>query len=271
LSKKKRLAFVVRSLFAFAALAAGSWLAGPLVNAQQRFGTPSLALHPRGIIRVTAPGRHISQMSTAHSSRFTFRDHRRARGRIGCVGADIGLTAQQLLAPYPGYGFDFEYSNTINNDLGIEGSIDPATELRMREQEQWGCSEVLTPGYVLLEDIGSDDTVTNETALGSDESEQPTPQAQIIVLQEQSRPSEPPAQSGATMQSAAPPLPDEGEFELVLANGSHLEAVAFRREEDQVIYITDKGTRHSIALSDLDIATTIRVNEDHGTPLPLAF
>jgi len=65
------------------------------------------------------------------------------------------------------------------------------------------------------------------------------------------------------------PLPDVGQFTLVLRNGSQIEAVAFTRSNDKIVYITVEGSRRTIALADLDSAETVRVNEEQGTPLRL--
>src|SRR5262249_40598119 len=91
-------------------------------------------------------------------------------------------------------------------------------------------------------------------------------QPQVIVLQQ---PSAQPAPRADVPEESAAPVRDEGQFVLVLRDGSRVEALAFMRSKDGVTYITTEGARHSIATADLDSTATVRVNEERGTPLKL--
>jgi hypothetical protein len=68
------------------------------------------------------------------------------------------------------------------------------------------------------------------------------------------------------------PLRDVGSFTLVTSEGYHLNAVAFTRLNDRLVYITPDGGRRTIAFRDLDVDSTQRLNQELGTPinLPLA-
>ncbi|MGH9710345.1 MAG: hypothetical protein ACRD37_07350, partial [Candidatus Acidiferrales bacterium] len=68
-----------------------------------------------------------------------------------------------------------------------------------------------------------------------------------------------------------PPLPDVGEFVLVLHDGAQIHAVAFTRQNDRIVYITPDGLRQSFAIADLDTAATQRLNNERGTPLRLSL
>jgi len=65
------------------------------------------------------------------------------------------------------------------------------------------------------------------------------------------------------------PIPDEGEFTLVLRDGSSIQAVAFTHAKGKIIYVTTEGLRRSFADSLLDQDETVRVNLERGTPLQL--
>jgi hypothetical protein len=58
--------------------------------------------------------------------------------------------------------------------------------------------------------------------------------------------SQPAPQSAAQTET---PLADVGQFTLVLRNGKQIEAVAFTRTNDRIIYITADGSRHTIAVA----------------------
>ena len=74
------------------------------------------------------------------------------------------------------------------------------------------------------------------------------------------------AQNAAEQEDQAP-LPDEGEFTLVMTDGTWIQAVAFTHSNDKIVYITAAGSRYSIAASELDADSTLRVNQERGTPL----
>jgi hypothetical protein len=73
----------------------------------------------------------------------------------------------------------------------------------------------------------------------------------------------------APEQQQAPPLPDVGSFTLVLRDGTQVDALAFTRAQDKIIYITPDGGRRTVAVSDIDSDSTARLNEERGTPLQL--
>ncbi|MFZ0884825.1 MAG: hypothetical protein WAN14_15610 [Candidatus Acidiferrales bacterium] len=68
-------------------------------------------------------------------------------------------------------------------------------------------------------------------------------------------------------QEQAPPLADVGSFTLVMRDGTQVDALAFTRAQDKIIYITPDGGRRTVAVSDIDSDSTARVNEERGTPL----
>lgn len=271
MSIERKLRHAMKCLLLFTALAVGSLLAVSPLDAQRRFGAILPVFHSRGTARIAPPLRRVGRMPPSDASGFPFPDHRRRRRvfqGFGCPGAVSSLNLQQALAPYPGYGFDFEYLNETNRDLAVKAAIDPATELQLNELERLGCSEASTFGYLFLDDDYY--LVPDETTQESEQPSQPITQAQIITVQEQSPPAPATAQAPPPPQPPTP-LPDEGQFELVLRSGALLQAFAFTRDQDKIIYITPQGSRRMIALSDLDIAATIRINEEHGTPIQLSF
>jgi hypothetical protein len=64
-----------------------------------------------------------------------------------------------------------------------------------------------------------------------------------------------------------PSLPDEGQFTLVSNDGSRIDAVAFTHANDTIVYITTDGGRRTIAANEVDADSTVRVNQERGTPL----
>jgi hypothetical protein len=75
------------------------------------------------------------------------------------------------------------------------------------------------------------------------------------------------APQSAEEHEAQDPLPDEGEFTLVLTDGRWIQAVAFTHANDSIVYITAAGSRYTIAANELDSDSTLRVNQERGTPL----
>ena len=193
---------------------------------------------------------------------------------VGFGGAP--LTVQQLLDPVPGLGFDFSDLAARNSDLLIKAAIDPATQWRLaiaerllRDSRGFG-GFVGTGGFIL--DGGGVYTVP-EQPTGEPAAAAPAPQPQIIVVQapaaanQQGAAPTPPAEP----QEQQPALPDVGQFTLVLRNGTKIEAIAFTRKSDSIVYITADGSRRTVAVADLDPAATQRVNQERGTPLNLSL
>jgi hypothetical protein len=179
-----------------------------------------------------------------------------------------GLTLQQLLDPVPPPGFDYQYLSAIDSDLAVKAFIDPVTQLRVAAAERAlrATGGLAGSSFYLLD--GGGYYLPEES--GEAEPSQPQPQPQIIVLQ-QAPPMQPAAQPAPEMEATpeAPPVPDVGQFILVLRDGTRIQAVAFTSSNGNIIYITAAGSRRTIALADLDSATTVRVNEEQGTPLQL--
>jgi hypothetical protein len=163
----------------------------------------------------------------------------------------LGFGAGQLIG-FNGFNFD-----------PIEGAIDPATQWRIAVAERFlRNTRGFGGGYYLL-DGGGYYPIPEEN---SDNGQQPQ-QPQVIVVQ-----GGPPAQQtpAATSETAPEqPVPDGGQFTLILRSGTQIEAVAFTHLKDQIVYITADGTRHMLAASALDADATVRVNEERGTPLQL--
>jgi hypothetical protein len=183
------------------------------------------------------------------------------------------VSLQDLLNPVPGLGFDYHHLSVINQDLPIKALIDPVTELKIAEARRFlRHSRFTGPGYFILDGGGyypvSDDS---DSSSGSAE---PAPtdqsahqQPQMIVVQ--APPSQQAADNSQVEADDAAPLPDVGQFTLVLQNGEQLQAVAFTRMNDRIVYITADGNRRTIAATDLNSDATVRINEERGTPLQL--
>jgi hypothetical protein len=107
----------------------------------------------------------------------------------------------------------------------------------------------------------SEDSPASDSTAYADQQDQPTVTQQAPL--EQAAP--------VTPQEALPPLPDVGQFTLVLHSGAKIEAVGFTRAGDKIVYITVDGSRRTMAAADLDTTATQRVNEERGTPLQLSL
>jgi hypothetical protein len=176
---------------------------------------------------------------------------------------------QQLISPVPPYGFNYQYLNSINSDLALKAAIDPATELELNEARRLNCGGVGTGGYVLFG--GGGYAVPEESDQEPETEAEPasSSQPQVIVVQVPAQQSAP--QQPTVTQEEQAPLPDQGQFVLVMRDGSLLQAAAFTRTANEIIYITPEGMRRTILLSNLDTDATVRVNSERGTQLQLSL
>ncbi|HEV2315630.1 MAG TPA: hypothetical protein VGR94_10020 [Candidatus Acidoferrales bacterium] len=176
----------------------------------------------------------------------------------------VGLQANlgQILNPVPGLGFDYSNLAALNHDLAVRAIIDPITQQELALSERL---LQLTPTAPISSAFFASEPVVML--------EQQPPQ--VIIVQQPQAPAE---QAAAEATSSAvptaveqPPLPDVGQFVLVLHDGTQIQAVAFTRQSNRIVYITTDGRRRSIAIGDLDTAATRRLNDERGTPLRLSF
>lgn len=173
-------------------------------------------------------------------------------------------TLTQLLNPVPGLGFDYANLAALNHDLPIRALIDPVTQQELALGERLLQETPATP--ISFPFFGSE--LQPAVVL-----EQQPPQV-IVLQQPRSQAQEPSAEISEPVAPPAaeqPPLPDVGEFVLVLHDGTQVHAIAFTRQDDRIVYITPDGLRRSFAVTDLDSAATRRLNDERGTPLRLSL
>jgi hypothetical protein len=240
------------------------------------FFIPAFAHAQRGA-RLSAPAHPMAtsrRFATAPSSG-SARIGRRASGLTnnGYLSNSLGL-GQISFFPNLNYGIGINGINYIaTQDIGTEAAIDPATQWRLAIAERVARSTggFAGGGYYLLDGGGA---YAYPYSAEPSEAESPSPQQQqqqqpqVIVVQQAPAQA---TQSSAAETSPEPPLPDAGQFTLVLHNGSQIEAVAFTQMKDRIVYITRDGSRRSLALSDLDADATVRLNQERGTPLQLSL
>ena len=183
-------------------------------------------------------------------------------------GFDDGFSSISV----PGQGFDFAHLAAINSGAGVRALIDPVTQhqlaslrdIRRESPQATGFFPNFFPGFY--------PSVEQSAA----EPSQPTI---IVVPQAAPAPDQYPergrAPSVETPGVAQPiePTHDAGDFVLVRRDGGLLFAVAFTQGGGRITYISGDGVRRGLVLADLDIAATVSMNEERGTPLqfPEAF
>jgi hypothetical protein len=172
------------------------------------------------------------------------------------------LSIQNLLNPVPNPGFSYDHLFALNQNLGLMAFIDPATQVRLAVAERVLTSTPFAGGGTFLIDGGGSYVVPMAN-------DQPQAQQPIIIVQQPAQQVAAAPAAEPSAQEASEPLPDEGEFTLVLHDGTHIEAAAFMHRGDSIVYITPSGNRRSLAAGDLDAGATVRVNQERGTPLQL--
>ena len=269
MSAKSRMVVAAAILFAVSSIS----VAAP-ANAQQRMAsgvpTSTAVVHARPVSTHVVASRPVSTRHTAPAPRAAVHFNPGANSFQSIDGSFVSL--QDPLNPVPGLGFDYQHLAAINQDLLIKAAIDPVTQLKLAEARRFlRGSGFGGPGFFLW-DGGVYYPISDESA-----APQPTPaeppapqqaqQPQMIVVQA------PPAQQAPGNSSAeeSAPLPDVGQFTLVLRNGTQLQAVAFTRTNDRIVYITADGSRHTIAVAELNSDATVRINEERGTPLQFSL
>lgn len=246
-------------------LAAALLLVAPmLTHAQRSSGMVSM---PAPVVRAhaappSAAARHSGTARTAGNHPRAASASLNSNAAFDSLNFGGALTVQQLLDPFPGFGFDFEHLSAIDRDIAIKALIDPATQARLRIVERLARNNGFAPGFFLLDGGGS-------YAVPVDNDQQPQAQQPVIVVQQAPQQNAPQDMAMAEPAPEQAPLPDEGEFTLVTRQGWQVEAVAFTRMNDRIVYITPSGGRRSMAVTDLDPDATMHLNQERGTPLQL--
>jgi hypothetical protein len=140
-----------------------------------------------------------------------------------------------------GYGYGYAYDDSGNDS---QAQSDRQADDQESGGEQSGGQQ--QPQYIFVQQVP--DPRGSSGASASREQLQAAPE-------EQSAPSV--------------PLRDVGSFTLVTQAGHHLDAVAFTRSAERLVYITPDGGRRTIAFRDLDVPATQRLNTERGTPITL--
>src|SRR5690242_10100850 len=270
--------------FRLAALVLTTLLLGPgLLQAQRQ--APMTSAQPSGRTLGARPANTV-RARPAQAPRVAVV---RTRGRVttgtpvndpgNAFASDLGdapLTVQQLLDPVPGLGFNFSDLAARDQDLDLKAAIDPATQWRLATAERLlrdnrGFGGFFGTGGFILD--GGGVYTAPEEPTGEPAAAAPAPQPQIIVVQAPAGANQQGAASAPSTESQAqqPALPDVGQFTLVLRDGTKIEAIAFTRKSDSIVYITADGSRRTLAVADLDSAATQRVNQERGTPLNLSL
>jgi hypothetical protein len=162
----------------------------------------------------------------------------------------------QPFGPSPGLGFNF---GPANQDWAIKAAIDPATQWQLYEAGRFSRNSGFAgSGFYLLD--GGAYYAPSEPAESAPGPEEQAPPAEAETAQATTA-------TGQPASTASVPVEDVGQFVLVLRSGSEIDAVAFTRTNDRIVYVTADGFRRTLRLADLDSDATIRINDERGTPL----
>jgi len=177
-----------------------------------------------------------------------------ANGFVSDDGVFVPL--RDVMNSVPSQFFDYSH-------LGHERDRD-----RFRNRSRFSGNNL---GYILFDGGGYYVAPDASSPDGNDSSAGP-PQPQVIVVQApQTQPATDAQQASEPAAQPETPLTDVGQFTLVLQSGKLIEAIAFTRANDRIVYITADGSRHTMAVADLDADATMKINQERGTPLELAL
>jgi hypothetical protein len=192
--------------------------------------------------------------------------------RLAAVGSDSTLNTEDLTGGAPGLGFDYEYLAATSGNLAVEALINPVTQAELAlaartRRNGIGSSAYILGGYGYYP--AEYDSAQAEPQAAADPPAA-SPQPQVFIIQQPSRRNEASADPSLG-DDPAPQAEPTSPMTLVLKNGSHIDAVAFTRQGDKIVYITGNGSRSTLAVADVDAAATTKLNDDRGTPLNLTL
>jgi len=222
------------------------------------------AVHARPVSATAATTAHISSRSSAAASA---RSHSRVSSNDFFGSGSLGLFNP---IGAPDFGFGLGTFGLANQDWAIKAAIDPATQWRLFEAQKYLRNAGFAgSGFYLLEGGAYYEVPLDASDTDQAPQQQAQPQQPIVIVQapQNGQPTE--ASAPPEAQEASAPPEEVGQFILVLRNGTQIQAVAFTRANDRIVYITADGFRRTLALADVDTQSTIRINEERGTPVEL--
>jgi hypothetical protein len=181
----------------------------------------------------------------------------------------IALPSDLLGNGVPGLGFTYPQLAALSGNLGVEALINPATQAQLALLQRLGRFSRPVGGFYPLFDSGY-----GYSPVTTDEPQQAPPPQVIVLQQPAAAPASvaydsPAASAGAPAASSASGSQDVGTFILVKKDGTKVEAGAYYRQGDQIVYITPKGAKRTMLYSELDRDATHEINEERGTSLDL--
>jgi hypothetical protein len=185
---------------------------------------------------------------------------------VAADGSFVSL--QEVLGGGPRVGSNYYSTSVLVQDPRIEATTGPIPDWRLRSAKRFPHNPPPFAGTIFYLPVGGGpyDVTGDPTSADSTSADQSAQQPQDASDQEVP-PSGQPEEQPAPDQSEEPA--DVGQFILVLQNGTQLEAVAFTRMKDLIVYITADGSRRTIAAADLNSDATVQINQERGTPLQL--
>jgi hypothetical protein len=174
-------------------------------------------------------------------------------------------TLQNLLGcPVAGFESDAHNWAALNGNLAVRALIDPVTQYEVAQAVRQ-CGAFASASAYFYPAFGPAPIVM-ETPMAAAPAD-PAPQQPTVVVV-------PPAEEQPPSDPDPPvveeqPLPDPGEFVLVQRDGRLLFAAGFTAAPGRVVYVTKEGLRRSIALDQLDVEATLRMNEECGSSIQL--
>ena len=266
---------LVLPTFSQAQHAAGSFRAAPSAS------TSAPAVHNTAV-RAHSGNRAGTGHAVKPGSAARSADSSRSGNNFASFGAGIDpLATQQVLGPLSSFGLDFAQAIAIRDEQ-LKAFIDPATQQRLALAERRARRKPKnTNGFIFLDggaayalpvEPGADLNPDADARPAQDQAqdqEQGARQERAQQASQQQELMELEAKKARFAQEQSESLPDEGEFTLILRSGQEIEAVAFTRVGDRIVYITTNGGRRTVAVREVDVDATVRLNQERGTPLQI--
>jgi hypothetical protein len=214
-------------------------------------------------------------MGTARSRVSGMSVSRPVRSNVSLAGSPFGFFGNGNFGPGLAFAPQSSFAGA-NDDFLLKAAIDPATQWRIATAERLfrlnpplvsGIAYFWPPyGYGYGYPVPPEESNAQPALEQAPVSGQQQP---IIIVQGSGQGNSARTEQQAPVTAPEAPLPDVGQFTLVLRNGKKIDAIAFTKLNGKIIYVTPDGSRRTLSTGDLDPDATNQVNEERGTPLQL--
>ncbi len=183
------------------------------------------------------------------------------------------------ISSVPAAGFDFTHHAAVRGNLGVRALIDPVTQHQLalarqiRRETPAVAFPIAFPVLVnnIQVNVAPSPVVVVQADNGGDGLSQRVGRLEYASLRGGAPAGDAAPAAPVELGPSVPPSrpPELADYVFLRRDGGLIFAVAYTVARERIVYVTREGLRRSVTLTDLDLETTLQMNEQRGTSFRL--